>query len=57
MVLWDEVFFEVARDYPDVATDRELVDASTTRMVLKPDTLDVVVASNLHADIQISLRR
>jgi tartrate dehydrogenase/decarboxylase/D-malate dehydrogenase len=51
MVLWDEVFFEVARDYPDVATDRELVDASTTRMVLKPDTLDVVVASNLHADI------
>jgi tartrate dehydrogenase/decarboxylase / D-malate dehydrogenase len=51
MVLWDEVFFAVARDYPDVATDRELVDAATTRMVLKPQTLDVVVASNLHADI------
>ena len=51
MVLWDEVFLEVARAYPDVATDRELVDASTTRMVLKPQTLDVIVASNLHADI------
>jgi tartrate dehydrogenase/decarboxylase/D-malate dehydrogenase len=51
MVLWDEVFFAVARGYPDVATDRELVDAVTTRMVLKPQTLDVVVASNLHADI------
>jgi tartrate dehydrogenase/decarboxylase/D-malate dehydrogenase len=51
MVLWDEVFFAVAREYPDVATDRELVDAVTTRMVLKPQTLDVVVASNLHADI------
>jgi tartrate dehydrogenase/decarboxylase/D-malate dehydrogenase len=51
MVLWDEVFVEVARAYPDVATDRELVDASTTRMVLKPQTLDVIVASNLHADI------
>jgi tartrate dehydrogenase/decarboxylase/D-malate dehydrogenase len=51
MVLWDEVFFAVARDYPDVQTDRELVDAVTTRMVLKPQTLDVVVASNLHADI------
>jgi tartrate dehydrogenase/decarboxylase/D-malate dehydrogenase len=51
MVLWDEIFFAVARDYPDVATDRELVDAATTRMVLKPDTLDVVVATNLHADI------
>jgi len=51
MVMWDEIFFEVAKDYPDVRTDRELVDAMTTRMVLKPGTLDVVVATNLHADI------
>jgi tartrate dehydrogenase/decarboxylase/D-malate dehydrogenase len=51
MVLWDEVFFEVAKDFPDVKVDRELVDAMTTRMVLKPHTLDVMVATNLHADI------
>lgn len=51
MVMWDEIFYEVARDYPDVATDRELVDAVTTRMVLKSATLDVLVATNLHADI------
>ncbi|AOB32962.1 tartrate dehydrogenase [Bordetella sp. H567] len=51
MVMWDEIFYEVARDFPDVTTDRELVDAVTTRMVLKPATLDVVVATNLHADI------
>ena len=51
MVLWDEVFFEVANDYPDVKHDRELVDAMTTRMVLKPATIDVMVATNLHADI------
>jgi tartrate dehydrogenase/decarboxylase/D-malate dehydrogenase len=51
MVLWDEVFAEVAKDYPDVKADRELVDAVTTRMVLKPQTLDVLVATNLHADI------
>ncbi len=51
MVMWDEIFYEVAGDYPDVATDRELVDAVTTRMVLKPATLDVLVATNLHADI------
>jgi tartrate dehydrogenase/decarboxylase/D-malate dehydrogenase len=51
MVMWDEIFFEVARDFPDVKTDRELVDAMTTRMVLKPRTLDVMVATNLHADI------
>jgi tartrate dehydrogenase/decarboxylase/D-malate dehydrogenase len=51
MVMWDEIFYEVANDYPDVKTDRELVDAATTRMVLKPHTLDVIVATNLHADI------
>jgi tartrate dehydrogenase/decarboxylase / D-malate dehydrogenase len=51
MVMWDEIFFEVAKDYGDVKWDRELVDAMTTRMVLKPATLDVMVATNLHADI------
>ncbi|MBI3371417.1 MAG: tartrate dehydrogenase [Betaproteobacteria bacterium] len=51
MVLWDEVFYEVAGNYPDVRTDRVLVDAVTTRMVLKPALLDTIVASNLHADI------
>jgi len=51
MVLWDEVFAEVARGYPDIATDKMLVDAMTTRMVRDPRSLDVVVATNLHADI------
>ena len=51
MVLWDEIFYEVARDYPAVETQRILVDAMTTLMVLKPSSLDVMVASNLHADI------
>jgi tartrate dehydrogenase/decarboxylase/D-malate dehydrogenase len=51
MVLWDEVFERVARDYPGVSTDRCLVDAMAARMVLEPESLSVVVASNLHADI------
>jgi tartrate dehydrogenase/decarboxylase/D-malate dehydrogenase len=51
MVLWDEIAAEVGRGYPDVATDKMLVDAVTTRMVGKPRSLDVVVATNLHADI------
>ncbi len=51
MVLWDEVFYVVAKDFPEVKTDRILVDAATTRMVLKPSAIDVMVASNLHADI------
>jgi tartrate dehydrogenase/decarboxylase / D-malate dehydrogenase len=51
MVLWDSVFQELAAGYPDITTDRMLVDAATTRMVLHPGTLDVLVATNLHADI------
>jgi tartrate dehydrogenase/decarboxylase / D-malate dehydrogenase len=51
MVLWDEIFYVVAKEFADVKTDRILVDAATTRMVLKPAAIDVMVASNLHADI------
>jgi tartrate dehydrogenase/decarboxylase / D-malate dehydrogenase len=51
MVMWDEIFMQVARDYPDVTWDRELVDAMTMRMVAKPRSIDVMVATNLHADI------
>jgi tartrate dehydrogenase/decarboxylase/D-malate dehydrogenase len=51
MVMWDEVAAEVAKDFPDVAWDKELVDAMTARMVNKPATLDTIVATNLHADI------
>jgi len=51
MVLWDEIFYEIAQKYPEVKTSRVLVDAVTTQMVLKPASLDTIVASNLHADI------
>jgi tartrate dehydrogenase/decarboxylase/D-malate dehydrogenase len=55
LVLWDEVAAEVARDYPDVTWDKELVDAMTVRMVRRPASLDTVVATNLHADILTDL--
>ncbi|MFS0786625.1 tartrate dehydrogenase [Shouchella sp. 1P09AA] len=51
MVLWDEVFTRVSKDYPDIETDQWLVDAMAARFVLHPEDLDVVVASNLFADI------
>jgi tartrate dehydrogenase/decarboxylase/D-malate dehydrogenase len=51
MVMWDAVFEEVKGDYPDVTTDKMLVDAMTTRMVLNPKSLDTIVATNLHADV------
>jgi tartrate dehydrogenase/decarboxylase/D-malate dehydrogenase len=51
MVMWDEIALEVSRDYPDVKWDKELVDAATARMVNRPQSLDTIVATNLHADI------
>ena len=51
MVMWDEIAAEVAGEYPDVTWDKMLVDAMTVRMTLKPQSLDTIVATNLHADI------
>jgi tartrate dehydrogenase/decarboxylase / D-malate dehydrogenase len=51
MVMWDDIAVEVAKDFPDVAWDKMLVDAMTMRMTLRPETLDTIVATNLHADI------
>src|SRR5260221_7658129 len=51
MVFWDEIAALVGKDYPEVAVDKELVDAMTTRMVMRPETIDTVVATNLHADV------
>lgn len=47
MVLWDKIAAEIAKEFPQVTVDRMLVDAMTTRMVLKPETLDTIVATNL----------
>ncbi|KAI9669299.1 MAG: hypothetical protein M1831_000334 [Alyxoria varia] len=56
MVLWDTVFTEIAQDYEGVVTwDKVLVDAMTVRMVNKPQSIDTVVATNLHADILTDL--
>lgn len=54
-VLWDEVVHEVSADFPEVRVERVLVDALAARMVRDPGSLDVVVASNLFADILTDL--
>ncbi|KAK4631217.1 putative tartrate dehydrogenase/decarboxylase [Fulvia fulva] len=52
MVLWDKVFYEVAKEYEGVVEyDKMLVDAMTVRMVNNPQSMDTIVATNLHADI------
>jgi tartrate dehydrogenase/decarboxylase / D-malate dehydrogenase len=55
MVLWDEVFRSVARDYPDIHASSLLIDAAAMDFVRKPESFDVVVASNLFGDILTDL--
>ena len=51
MVLWDHVFREVAAEYQDIQTESLLVDAAAMAFVKRPQSFDVVVGSNLFADI------
>jgi len=51
MVMWDEIALQISGEFPDVAWDKELVDAATARMINRPASLDTIVATNLHADI------
>jgi tartrate dehydrogenase/decarboxylase/D-malate dehydrogenase len=55
MVMWDEVFRAVAKDYPDVQGSSLLVDAAAMDFVRRPEAFDVVVASNLFGDILTDL--
>src|SRR5215510_10133245 len=55
MAFWDTVFVEVARDYPDIRTESLLVDAACMDLVRRPETFDVIVASNLFGDILTDL--
>jgi tartrate dehydrogenase/decarboxylase / D-malate dehydrogenase len=51
MVLWDEVAEGVRKDYPDVEFRKYHVDALAARMITHPQSLDVIVSSNLFGDI------
>ena len=50
-VLWDEIFGEVAAEFREVESESVLVDAAAMYLVTQPERFDVVVASNLFADI------
>jgi len=51
MVLWDRTFQEIASQFPDVETESLLVDAAAMNFIRRPQSFDVVVASNLFGDI------
>jgi 3-isopropylmalate dehydrogenase len=49
--LWQRVFDEVSREYPDVKTDYAHVDATCMWMVKNPEWFDVIVTDNMFGDI------
>ncbi len=51
MVLWDRIFDEIKIEYPDIETESLLVDAACMNFIRRPESFDVVVASNLFGDI------
>lgn len=55
MVFWDQIFYEVGKDYPDVKTKTYLVDAASMFMIKDPSRFQVVVTSNLFGDILTDL--
>ncbi|MER9595308.1 tartrate dehydrogenase [Mesorhizobium sp. M0244] len=55
MVFWDEVTARLATEYPDIQVTSYHIDAMAARMVMAPESLDVVVASNLFGDILTDL--
>jgi tartrate dehydrogenase/decarboxylase / D-malate dehydrogenase len=55
MPFWDDVVRDVAREFPEITVEHVLVDAAAAAMVTKPQTFDVVVGSNLFADILTDL--
>ena len=55
MVFWDDIFKSVAAEYPSIAHEQQLVDSLAARFVTHPESLDVIVGSNLFGDILTDL--
>ncbi len=49
--LWERVFYELAREYPEVQTDYAHVDAISMWMIKNPEWFDVIVTDNMFGDI------
>ena len=49
--LFKEIFYEVAKDYPDIATEDFYVDATAMYLITQPQNFEVIVTTNLFGDI------
>jgi tartrate dehydrogenase/decarboxylase/D-malate dehydrogenase len=55
MPFWDEVFWQIAKEYPGIAAEQMHIDALSARFVTHPQNFGVVVGSNLFGDILTDL--
>jgi tartrate dehydrogenase/decarboxylase/D-malate dehydrogenase len=55
LTFWDEIVEEVGKEFSDIQVERVMIDALSARFVLRPESLDVIVASNLFGDILTDL--
>lgn len=55
MVLWDECFARIAKEFPGIETESLLIDRAVMEFIRRPESFDVVVASNLFGDILTDL--
>lgn len=55
MVLWDECFSRIAKEFPEVETESLLIDRAVMEFIRRPESFDIVVASNLFGDILTDL--
>jgi isocitrate dehydrogenase len=49
--LFHQVFDEIARDYPDIHSEHQIIDIGAARLAAQPETFDVIVTLNLYGDI------
>lgn len=55
MVFWDQIFHQIAKEYPDIEANQYMVDAASMLFVLHPERFEIVVTSNLFGDILTDL--
>ena len=49
--LFKEIFYDVAKDYPEIATEDFYVDATAMYLITQPESFEVIVTTNLFGDI------
>jgi tartrate dehydrogenase/decarboxylase/D-malate dehydrogenase len=54
-VLWDEILEEIRAEFPEIEADKQHADAAAMNLVRRPESFDVIVASNLFGDLLTDL--